>query len=53
MYIVPQISLFDNDQIENLGDLERLDLALKNIPDGQIIRKLEKIRASYPQYMNK
>lgn len=44
MYIVPQISLFDNDQIENLGDLERLDLAIKNIPDGQIIRKLEKMR---------
>ena len=44
MYIVPQISLFDNDQIEILGDLERLDLAIKNIPDGHIIRKLEKMR---------
>lgn len=44
MYIVPQISLFDNEQIEILGDLERLDLAIKNIPDRNIIRKLNKIR---------
>ena len=44
MYIVSQISLFDNKEIENLGDLERLKLAIENMPDEKIIQKLRKIR---------
>lgn len=31
MYIVPQISLFDNEQIEILGDLEGLDVTIQTI----------------------
>ena len=44
MYIVTQTSLFNNSEIENLGDLERLKLAIENIPDEKIIRKLYEIR---------
>lgn len=44
MYIISQISLFDNNQIEILGDLERLKLAIENIPDEKIIRALKKLR---------
>lgn len=44
MYIVSQISLFDNEQIEILGDLERLKLAIENIPDEKIIERLREIR---------
>ena len=44
MRIVSQISLFDNEEIENLGDLERLKLAIENIPDEKIIDKLYEIR---------
>lgn len=44
MYILTQISLFDNEEIEILGDLERLKLAIENMPDKEIIEKLRKIR---------
>lgn len=44
MYIISQISLFDNYQIEVLGDLERLKLAIENMPDEEIIKALKKIR---------
>lgn len=44
MYIISQISLFDNNQIEILGDLERLKLAIENIPDEKIIIALKKLR---------
>ena len=44
MYIISQISLFDNYQIEVLGDLEILKLAIENIPDEEIIKALKKIR---------
>lgn len=44
MYIITQTSLFDNEEIEILGDLERLKLAIENMPDEEIIRKLRKIR---------
>ena len=44
MKIVSQISLFDNKEIEILGDLERLKLAIENIPDEEIIKKLRKNR---------
>ncbi|MCR5185601.1 MAG: transposase [Clostridia bacterium] len=44
MNIISQISLFDNEQIEILGDLERLKLAIENMPDEEIVRKLKEIR---------
>jgi len=44
MKILPQISLFDQSQIEILGDLERLQLLIDNIPDEKLINKLWKIR---------
>ena len=44
MYILTQISLFDNEKIEILGNLERLKLAIENMPDKEIIKKLRKIR---------
>ena len=47
MAIIPQISMFvwEND-IENLGDLARLDLVLSNLPDERLMRKLEKQRGN-------
>ena len=47
MYIITQTSLFDNEEIEILGDLERLKLAIENIPDEKIVKKLKKIRQRY------
>lgn len=44
MYIISQTSLFDNEELEILGDLERLKLAIENMPDEKIIEKLRKIR---------
>lgn len=44
MYIITQTSLFDNEEIEILGDLERLKLGIENMPDEEIIRKLRQIR---------
>lgn len=47
MAIIPQISLFrwEND-IENLGDLERLKLILDNIPDENLMRAMESDRGN-------
>lgn len=45
MRILPQFTIFDytlNEEI--LGDLERLERVLKNIPDGKLIYKLNSIR---------
>jgi len=41
MAIISEISLFDYAEIEELGDLERLDLALEGIDDEKLMRKLE------------
>jgi len=46
MRIISQISLFDDTQNENLGDLERLELILENLPDGPLIQKLKSIRGN-------
>ena len=42
MATIPQISMFvwDND-LENLGDLKRLDLVLESLPDEELMRTLE------------
>ncbi len=44
MKIITQISLFDDTQNENLGDLERLHRVIGSMPDEKLIRKLEGIR---------
>jgi len=41
MAIISQINLFDYTEIEELGDLERLDLALEGIEDEKLMQKLE------------
>lgn len=44
MRIITQISLFDDTQNENLGDLERLQKVLDNLPDEKLVQKLKTIR---------
>ena len=45
MRILPQFTMFDQTQNEEvLGDLERLERVLANIPDGKLIYKLNEIR---------
>lgn len=44
MAIIPQISMFRWEEIENLGDLERLWLVLEYMPDEALVSKLEKER---------
>ena len=52
MAIIPQISLFEWREIESLGDLERLDLVMRYLPDEELMQKLEdkrgKGRDDYP-----
>ena len=44
MAMIPQKPLFVWEEIENLGDLERLALVLKYLPDEALMRALEKER---------
>lgn len=44
MAIIPQRRLFGWEQIEGLGDLERLRLLIEHMPDEPLMRKLEKAR---------
>ena len=46
MAIIPQVSLFEWTEIENLGDLERLRLVLDYIPDEELMQKLEDVRGN-------
>ena len=41
---IPQISIFEYREIENLGDLERLKIFFENINDEKLCEKLEKSR---------
>lgn len=41
MAIIPQSRLFSWEDVENLGELHRLDLVLKTLPDGPLMRILE------------
>ena len=41
MAIIPQQRLFDWQEIEELGDLERLVLVLNHMPDEKLMRHLE------------
>lgn len=42
MAIIPQQTLFVWNEIENLGDLERLRLVIEYMPDEELMEKLEK-----------
>jgi hypothetical protein len=44
MAIIPQRELFGWEEIEDLGDLERLRLVLQYLPDEALMRKLERQR---------
>jgi len=46
MAIIPQPQLFGWREIEELGDLERLVLVLRNLPDEELMRKLEQERGN-------
>jgi len=46
MAIIPQISMFGWNEIEELGDLERLRLVLDYMPDGEFMNKLESERSN-------
>ena len=44
MKIITQISMFDDTQNENLGNLERLQKVLENLLDEKLIHKLKQKR---------
>ena len=44
MKIIPQKTIFDYMEIEILGDLERCQLLIENVPDEKIVKKLKEIR---------
>lgn len=44
MSIIAQQTLFVWDEIENLGDLERLRVVIEYMPDEELMQKLEKQR---------
>jgi len=44
MAIIPQISMQLWDEIESLGDLERLRLVIEYMPDEDLINTLERER---------
>jgi len=44
MAIIPQMSLFSWEDIEDLGDLKRLKLVLEHLPDEELMITLEKQR---------
>jgi len=46
MAIIPQDSLFEWHEIEELGDLERLHLVLEYMPDEELMRILERERGN-------
>jgi len=41
MAIIPQLRIFGWKEIEELGDLERLYIVLKYMPDKELMRQLE------------
>src|SRR5690625_1196886 len=44
MAIIPQISLFSWEDLDDLGDLKRLKLVIEHLPDEQLMLTLEKQR---------
>ena len=41
MAVIPQTGLFSWEDVENLGELRRLQLVLKTMPDEALMRALE------------
>jgi len=46
MAVIPQTGLFSWEDVENLGELRRLQLVLKTMPDEALMRALEAERAN-------
>ena len=46
MAIIPQKQLFQWEEVETLGDLERLNLVLKYLPDEDLMQTLERERGN-------
>jgi len=46
MAIIPQKQLFEWGEIQKLGELKRLKLVLENLPDEELMKKLERERAN-------
>jgi len=46
MAIIPQQALFGWEEVESLGDLERLRLVIEYMPDEELMEKLERERAN-------
>lgn len=46
MAIIPQKSLFSWEDVDNLGDLQRLKYVIDSLPDESLMRKLEKERGN-------
>ena len=46
MAIIPQKQLFQWEEVEQLGDLERLRLVLVHLPDEELMRTLERERGN-------
>ena len=46
MAIIPQGRLFGWEEIEELGDLERLRLVIEHMPDEELMRELESKRGN-------
>ncbi len=46
MAIIPQQRLFGWQEIDNLGDLKRLQLVVDHLPDEELMRKLERERSN-------
>ena len=44
MNIIPQISMFGDNEFEDFGDLERLQAVLSALPDEKLIRALYRMR---------
>ncbi|HLS20071.1 MAG TPA: hypothetical protein VK056_00225 [Bacillota bacterium] len=44
MAVIPQMNLFPWEEVEDLGDLDRLRLVIQYLPDEKLMRKLESNR---------
>jgi len=52
MAIIPQQRLFSWKEIDNLGDLERLELVLETMPDEKLMQFLEKKRGPWEKQLS-
>ena len=52
MKIITQISVFDYEEIEILGDLERCKLLIDHVPDEKIVNTLIEMRGKGTQFIS-